>query len=691
MSFSSRSFALFFFFLFTSAANAGRVELASEGLMVDQKPTPFLFGAEVQYFRARGGSGRNVPAAEVHALWGKLLDRVLEAKMNAVIFYIPWDFHEPVEGVYDFDGTLDQDKDGNPDYPSRNLKLFLSLVKQRGLRHVMVRPGPYINAEWGPVGFGAVPKWFLDNYPGALAKTLTAGKPRTANFAHPDYRIRVARWFKALYPVLKPYLGADNLIDFLQIDNETNYFWDSVYERDRSPVGIARFRKYVKTLYSDVKLAEIYGKAATFDSLYPPKGPEDASYSRQWHYDWFHFHDVEIDDYYQFLRGTWEDLGVTRNDVLFTTCDSFNAPANGLLPRLDYRQRLSHSTMNIYPKTFGTAAQSTLNFPMKAAHDARLFLSAHRQFGGAPGEWLMTSETMAGWFPPVEVTLSARQHTYGSLLGNGAKAIMLYYFHEGYNWTGEEGADSELAFDAPLDKNMSPRASFSLVKSLGTALAGELGNKLLAARNPKSQILLAHDSAGQYPLVAGEETLETVSTGEAGVFGMLREAGETPDVAYLDHMKSGDFSGYRLVMLQAPGYLSEGAKAGLSAFVKDGGKIWNLDPKTTIEWNQGEIYPNVKDGGKKLKNLRVGLGHAKVTPTYTVVTDDGTPGVHVWHRDGKNEKLLFVENFSARDRKVTINLAGKLRLLWGSEKAAYGPGTLTVGADSVDIWEVTPN
>lgn len=182
------AFAFFIVFFISSLATAGQVKVTQDRLVIDDKEVPFLFGAEVQYFRARGGSGRNVPAADVLALWNKMLDRVVEARMNTVTFYIPWDFHEPVEGTFDFDGTLDQDKDGKPDYPSRNLKLFFKLLADRKIQYLMVRPGPYINAEWGPEGFGAVPKWFLDKYPGSLNQTLTPNKPRTIAFYDPTFR-----------------------------------------------------------------------------------------------------------------------------------------------------------------------------------------------------------------------------------------------------------------------------------------------------------------------------------------------------------------------------------------------------------------------------------------------------------------------------------------------------------------------
>lgn len=48
--------------------------------------------------------------------------------------YVPWNFHEPVQGMYSFEGD-------------RDLEHFLHLANETGLL-VILRPGPYICAEW---------------------------------------------------------------------------------------------------------------------------------------------------------------------------------------------------------------------------------------------------------------------------------------------------------------------------------------------------------------------------------------------------------------------------------------------------------------------------------------------------------------------------------------------------------------
>lgn len=59
--------------------------------------------------------------------------------------YVAWNFHEPVPGRFDFSGE-------------RDVGTFIKLAAQEGL-HVLLRPGPFICAEWEMGGF---PAWLLD-------------------------------------------------------------------------------------------------------------------------------------------------------------------------------------------------------------------------------------------------------------------------------------------------------------------------------------------------------------------------------------------------------------------------------------------------------------------------------------------------------------------------------------------------
>ena len=79
-----------------------------------------------------------------HELWQDRLMRVRAAGLNAIQIYVPWNFHETFEGSYDFSGKA-------------NLTEFIRLAQKNDL-YVLLRPGPFICAEWE---YGGLPYWLL--------------------------------------------------------------------------------------------------------------------------------------------------------------------------------------------------------------------------------------------------------------------------------------------------------------------------------------------------------------------------------------------------------------------------------------------------------------------------------------------------------------------------------------------------
>ena len=65
--------------------------------------------------------------------------------LNTIATYIFWNFHEPLEGHFDFSS------------PSHDLAHFIHLAQEEGLL-VLLRPGPYACAEWD---YGGFPHWLL--------------------------------------------------------------------------------------------------------------------------------------------------------------------------------------------------------------------------------------------------------------------------------------------------------------------------------------------------------------------------------------------------------------------------------------------------------------------------------------------------------------------------------------------------
>jgi beta-galactosidase len=96
---------------------------------------PFrIFSGELHYFR--------VP----REYWRDRLLKLRAMGLNTICTYMPWNLHEPRPGQFDFSGMLD-------------IAAFVRLAHELGL-WVLLRPGPYICAEWD---FGGLPAWLLAN------------------------------------------------------------------------------------------------------------------------------------------------------------------------------------------------------------------------------------------------------------------------------------------------------------------------------------------------------------------------------------------------------------------------------------------------------------------------------------------------------------------------------------------------
>ncbi len=91
-----------------------------------------------------------VKAAELHypriprEYWDQRIKLCKALGMNTICLYTFWNSHEPKEDRFDFTGQND-------------LRAFVELCKENGMK-VILRPGPYVCAEWE---MGGLPWWLL--------------------------------------------------------------------------------------------------------------------------------------------------------------------------------------------------------------------------------------------------------------------------------------------------------------------------------------------------------------------------------------------------------------------------------------------------------------------------------------------------------------------------------------------------
>ncbi|MFC4591724.1 glycoside hydrolase family 35 protein [Sphaerisporangium corydalis] len=165
------------------------LRIDDEGFRLGDTPFRIISGG-LHYFR-------------VHpAQWADRLRKARLMGLNTVETYVPWNLHQPGPGRFRMDHDLD-------------LPRFLGLAAAEGL-HVLLRPGPYICAEWDG---GGLPSWLLAE-PDIRLRTTDA-----------RYLAAVDDYFGRVLPPLVPHLATNGgPVLAVQVENEYGaYGADAAY------------------------------------------------------------------------------------------------------------------------------------------------------------------------------------------------------------------------------------------------------------------------------------------------------------------------------------------------------------------------------------------------------------------------------------------------------------------------------
>jgi beta-galactosidase len=216
--YTRNSVALFFALCLTFTA-ACPAQTAAQPLP-DGKPHTFRV-ADGQF--QLDGKPFRVISGEMHypriprEYWHARLKMARAMGLNAITTYVFWNEHEQTPGVYDFSGNND-------------VAEFIREAQQEGL-WVILRPGPYVCAEWE---FGGYPAWLLKD-------PTTVVRSQDPKFMEPATRW-IARLGKELAPLQ---VGNGGPIVLVQVENEYGSFGDDhVYmERNKQELIDAGFTK----------------------------------------------------------------------------------------------------------------------------------------------------------------------------------------------------------------------------------------------------------------------------------------------------------------------------------------------------------------------------------------------------------------------------------------------------------------
>lgn len=160
-------------------------EISKNEFLRDGDPIKIISGA-VHYFR-------NMPDT-----WEDIFKKLKALGCNCVETYCAWNMHEKQKGEYDFSGILDIAK-------------FIKTAQKFDLM-VIVRPGPYICAEWE---FGGFPWW------------IQVDDDIEIRCKNPKYIECLDNYLDKLFEQIRPLLCTNGgPIIMLQCENEYGYYGD---------------------------------------------------------------------------------------------------------------------------------------------------------------------------------------------------------------------------------------------------------------------------------------------------------------------------------------------------------------------------------------------------------------------------------------------------------------------------------
>lgn len=160
-------------------------EIGESDFLLNGRPHQIIAGA-IHYFRVHPDQ------------WA---DRIHKAKLmglNTIETYVAWNAHAPNRGEFDTSAGLD-------------LARFLALIAAEGM-HAIVRPGPYICAEWDN---GGLPGWLLRD-PDLILRR-----------AEPRYLSAVEEYLRQVYALVEPLqITHGGPVILVQIENEYGAYGD---------------------------------------------------------------------------------------------------------------------------------------------------------------------------------------------------------------------------------------------------------------------------------------------------------------------------------------------------------------------------------------------------------------------------------------------------------------------------------
>jgi len=375
----------------------------------------WLVSGSVHYFR--------VPAP----LWRDRLLKAKRAGLNCISTYVAWNFHEPAEGQW----RLTEDHD---------VVEFVRQAQELGL-YVILRPGPYICAEWD---FGGLPAWLT---------TKSGIGYRTNNAAYSHY---FDKYFAKMLPPLAE-LQVTRGGNIILIQNENEYFSTTMPDRIQYLTFINQLFRRAGfdipiincNMFSDppvpdsVECLNTWNQAVPFLKRMRLRMPSQpllvTEFWAGWYDDWGGKHQTRDDretarrameilgcgaqfNYYMWHGGTnfafWGCRQGHSADEFQTTSYDYDAPlaeGGGLTPKYYLTKLVNMLANHMGPQLAGCAMDS----PGLTVHDSTAVFNTH----GPNGRWAVVTNNGRADITVAGVSLPDGRSLQVSLEPLGAVAV----------------------------------------------------------------------------------------------------------------------------------------------------------------------------------------------------------------------------------------------------------------------------
>ncbi|MDP8218851.1 MAG: beta-galactosidase [Candidatus Theseobacter exili] len=482
-----------------------RFSVDGNSFVKDKKPMFFLSG-EVHYFRI------------ARDLWPLHLDRLKESGVRGVTTYVPWFWHEPEEGKFDFTGQT---------VPETDIAGFLDLCAERDLL-VGLKPGPYVLAELLNQG---IPEWFIEAHPETLVEGPAGKKniPYVVSFMHETYLEYAMKWFDKVMEVISPrQLGKNGTVSLMQICNEVGLQQWLNGIGDYAPVTRGYYVDYLKEKYGQIQeLNSVYGTSyKEFNEVKPPLGDAKSSGDFAKYTDWHSFHRAYYVIYMERLMNELKNRGA---DVLFYE----NVPGwvYGRGNEFPVNINLYAGLRDHYPNLVLGLDHIPENISFRNMHDDWILNGMVKSIQGGRGPIFLAELQAGSREHNVRSYPNELEFFYKSCLAHGVTGMNYYMFSQGKNPVGRGSHGPTFYWDTPLLNDATPTPLYECVKRISGWI--DANESSLLESNVKSDMGICfyrpyYETEFFYPLFLKDCTYR------AGEVGLKYDIKAYRDVAYYE-------------------------------------------------------------------------------------------------------------------------------------------------------------